>query len=87
MPERTLKTNLKQLRELLADSENIDDEETRRQLADVADTIERVLGESSPDYREAHASIEDVALEFEARHPGFARILSEVTDALAKLGI
>ena len=86
MTEQTLKSSLTQLREQLARPNDLDPE-TRRQLAEVADTIERVLGESSPDYEEAHASIQDVALGFEARHPAFSRILSDVTDALAKLGI
>ena len=87
MPKQTLETNLNQLRELLADPERLDNDDTRRQLAEVADTIEQVLGEASPNYQRAHASIEDAALSFEARHPAFSRILSEVTDALAKLGI
>jgi hypothetical protein len=86
MTEQTLKDSLRELREHLARPETIDPD-TRRQLADVADTIERLLDEPAPDYQEAHASIEDVALGFEARHPAFSRILSEVTDALAKLGI
>jgi hypothetical protein len=86
MPKQTLKANLDQLRELLAEPDKLD-ENTRQQLADVADTIEGVLDETDPDYRAAHVSIEDAALGFEARHPAFSRILSEVTDALAKLGI
>jgi hypothetical protein len=86
MPQQTLKSNLDELRRLLARPENLDDD-MRQQLADVADTIEEVLGEDSPDLKAAHQRIEDVALSFEARHPAFSRILSEVTDALAKLGI
>lgn len=86
MHEQKLKANLDQLRTLLADPENLDDT-ARKQLAEVADTIENVLDEPEPDYRAAHTTIEQAAMEFEARHPAFARILSEVTDALAKLGI
>jgi len=86
MSKETLRQNLSRLREELADPDDLDDE-TRQQLAEIADTIERVLHERSPDYGEAHASIEDAALGFEARHPRFSGILSEVTDALAKLGI
>jgi hypothetical protein len=86
MSEQTLKANLDQLRKLLADPGSLD-EAAREQLADVADTIENVLDESEPDYQAAHSSIEQAAIEFEARHPAFARILSELTDALAKLGI
>lgn len=86
MPEQALKDNLDQLRKLLADPKSLDNE-AREQLAEVADTIENVLDESEPDYQAAHTSIERAAFEFEARHPAFARILSEVTDALAKLGL
>jgi hypothetical protein len=86
MPEQTLKTHLDQLRQHLADPASLD-EDTRRQLAEVADTIETVLDESDPDYGAAYSSIEEAALRFEARHPAFSRILSDVTDALAKLGI
>lgn len=86
MSQRTLKSSLDELRAQLAQPEGLD-EETRRQLAEVADTIERVLGEPEPDYDEAHASVQNIALGFEARHPRFSRILSDVTDALAKLGI
>lgn len=86
MSKQTLINSLEQLRERLSDPAELD-AETRRQLAEVADTIEQVLNEPAPDYQQAHASIEDAALSFEARHPAFSRILSEVTDALAKLGI
>jgi Domain of unknown function (DUF4404) len=86
MPTPTLRDSLIKLRRELENHEELDDD-TRQQLAEIADTIDRVLNESHPDIREAHASIEDAALGFEARHPSFARVLSEVTDALAKLGI
>lgn len=86
MPKQTLQNSLDRLRGQLAEPDQLD-EETRRQLAEVAETIERVLNESEPDVDAAHADIEDIALGFEARHPAFARLLSEVTDALAKLGI
>ncbi len=86
MPERTLKTNLDRIREELAEPQQLD-EETRRELAEVVDTIEHVLKEPAPDYAGAQANIQDKALRFEAQHPRFARILSDVTDALAKLGL
>ena len=86
MAEEQLKTNLKQLRAELETRTGLDDD-TRQELSAIADTIERVLHDPKADYLEAHASAEDAALRFEARHPAFARILSDVTDALAKLGI
>lgn len=86
MPKQTLKNNLKLLREQLDEPVGLD-KETREQLSAVADEIENVLRETDPDFRQAHASVQDAALRFEARHPAFARILSDLTDALAKLGI
>ena len=86
MSTQTLKDSLTKLRRELEAHEKLD-ATTRRELAEIADAIDRVLNEPDPDYREVHASIENAALSFEARHPAFARVLSEVTDALAKLGI
>lgn len=86
MSKETLKRNLQSLRDQLNDPISLDDE-TRKQLGEAADTIEKVLGEPEPDLREAHANLEEIALSFEARHPVFARLLGEVTDALVKLGI
>lgn len=86
MSQQTLKSSLDRLREELADPSKLD-ADARRELAEVADTIERVLDEPRPDYAAAQERIENAALGFEARHPRFARILSDVTDALAKLGL
>ena len=86
MPINTLKANLEKLRGQLAEPQDLDDE-TRQELSEIVDTIEKVLGEPTPNYSEARANIENAALNFEARHPRFSRVLSEVTDALAKLGI
>lgn len=86
MPRKALQTNLDRLREQLRNTHDLDDA-TRRELAEVADTIDDVLGADAPDYESAHTRMQDAALRFEARHPAFARILSDVTDALAKLGL
>jgi hypothetical protein len=86
MSKETLKRNLRSLRDQLDDPISLDSE-TRKQLSEAADTIERVLDEPDADLRHAHASLEEIALGFEARHPVFARLLGEVTDALVKLGI
>ena len=86
MSTDALKKSLTELRTELADRHQLD-QETRRQLAEVADRIEQLLDDSDPDVAEVSARVENAALAFEARHPSFARILSEVTDALAKLGI
>jgi phosphoglycolate phosphatase-like HAD superfamily hydrolase len=86
MPEQTLKRSLEALRRELEQPGDLD-AELRQQLADVADSIEEVLESSVPDYQRAHEETRSAALRFEAEHPSFARVLSEVTDALAKLGI
>ena len=86
MPKQTLKRSLRSLRAQLDDPISLDNE-TRRQLSEAADRIEKVLEEPDADVHEARKSIEEIAVGFEARHPVFARLLSEVTDALAKLGI
>ncbi|MGD8341032.1 MAG: DUF4404 family protein [Gammaproteobacteria bacterium] len=86
MPKEALRTNLDRLREELSNPDNLD-EDTRRQLADIASTIDHVLEAESPDFEKAYTSVQNAALRFEASHPAFARIMSEITDALAKLGV
>jgi hypothetical protein len=85
MARQTLQLKLSRLREQLKHAHDLD-HDTRRELAEIAETIDEVLEADAPDYQSAHKRIENSALEFEARHPAFARILSDVTDALAKLG-
>ena len=85
MTRESLHQNLEALREQLQHAHDLD-AATRRELTEIAETIDEVLEAENPDYQSAQQRIEDAALEFEARHPTFAGILSEVTDALAKLG-
>jgi len=85
MTRESLHQNLEALREQLQHAHDLD-AKTRRELTEIAETIDEVLEADNPDYQSAQQRIEDAALEFEARHPTFAGILSEVTDALAKLG-
>jgi hypothetical protein len=74
MSKETLKRSLQSLRDQLDDPISLD-RETRQQLGEAADMIEKVLDEPDTDLRDAHASIEEIALGFEARHPVFARLL------------
>jgi len=85
MSKQSLQKSLERLRAELADSDDLDPA-TRLELAEVAATIDRLLVNEEPNIEAAHSRIEDAALSFEARHPAFSRILSDVTDALAKLG-
>jgi hypothetical protein len=86
MVPASLKMQLAQLREELARSNTLDPD-ARQALRGVADEIERMLGTSKPDLHSVRERIEATALGFEADHPRFSRLLSEITDALAKLGI
>jgi hypothetical protein len=63
------------------------DAETRALLAHIANDIERVLHEGAPEDAGLADRLETATVKFEASHPKLARALSEVTDALAKLGI
>jgi hypothetical protein len=84
----TLRRNLDRLHEELASGRALDPE-TREMLETVANDIERTLrGEHDADsVRERLDRLEGAALRFEAEHPSFARVLTEVTDALTKIGV
>lgn len=86
MPRNTLRLNLERLHHELAKPQAMDDE-TRALLAHIASDIERVLAEKEPEDTGFADRLETATVKFEASHPKLARALSEVTDALAKLGI
>jgi hypothetical protein len=88
VPTDALRRNLARLHEGLQSAEPLD-AETRELLETVADDIERTLeGEHDPDsVGERIERLEDAALRFEAQHPRFSLILSEVADALTKIGV
>ena len=60
--------------------------DTHERLERLADEIEQALEDEEPDYESVRERVEDAMLTFEAEHPRFSRLLSEVTDTLAKLG-
>lgn len=86
MPKNTLRQNLEHVHRELAKPRAMD-AETRELLADIAADIERVLAEERPEDAGLADRVETATVRFEASHPNLARALSEVTDALAKLGI
>lgn len=86
MSSEDLRRQLDRLHQELAETETLDTE-TREMLENVAHDIERTL-EGQPDAGQSvRDRIEGATLRFEAEHPRFARILGEVTDALAKIGV
>ena len=86
MPQKALKTHLDSLRSELAQADSLD-AETRQMLAELAASIEKTLSSTATNHDSLRERIESTTLEFEARHPNFSRILSEVSDTLAKLGV
>jgi len=86
VPKKTLRINLERLREELATPDALDPE-TRQMLASVAADIDRVLGEEDVQHASLPAKLEELTIRFEANHPKLAGIISEVADALAKIGI
>jgi hypothetical protein len=86
MPKQSLKSQLDQLRDELADADSLDDD-TRALLVEVADEIDQVLDETDPNYRSLRDRIEAATVRFEAEHPRLAGILGNITDTLAKIGI
>jgi len=81
-----LNRDLQRLREELAENRELDPD-TRASLAVLAEDIERVLGEEHAREQSLPDQVRAAASQFEAEHPRLARILSELTDTLAKLGI
>ena len=86
MSEESLRNHLEALRRELAAAERLDGE-TRARLDRLADEIEAALGAEEPDLGSLNERVAAAALRFEAEHPRFARVLSDVTDTLAKLGL
>jgi hypothetical protein len=91
MPRKALREHLANLHDELASAGDLDPA-LRQQLRDVADDIESLLGEPSPepmDAADSHLSerLRLVTVEFEAEHPRLARVIGDVADTLTKLGI
>jgi len=84
MSREDLKKQLERLRAELADAPELD-VETRAALEALASDIERTLEGHGP--QSMRERFEDATLRFEAEHPRFARVLGEVADALAKIGV
>jgi len=91
MPEKALQQHLADLHDELAAASDLDPA-LRRQLREVADEIETLLGApptapTSPEEGQLQERIRLATVEFEAEHPRLARVMSDVADTLTKLGI
>ena len=86
MSKKLLKSHLVALRRELATAKALD-QDTRKQLDALAGDIDAALGERQPDYKALRERVAAATLKFEAVHPRFAAILSDLTDMLAKMGL
>jgi len=83
-----LQRQLASLHEALRDARHLDADE-RAALGAAVDDIRRVLDSSTDDAPGAQHgdALESAAVRLEAGHPGLARAIRSVLDALAKAGI
>lgn len=87
MASEKLRQSLQSLHRELSDPEAVD-EANRRLLEQVAEDIERVLDEDDETTADSvRGRFERVAVDFEAEHPRVARVMNEVVEALARMGI
>jgi hypothetical protein len=87
MTRQTLLTSLEKLHEQLGSPTPALDADTRTLLREVAEDIEVLLAQSDPDPASVRDRLEQAAVRFEASHPQLAQTLTQITDALAKLGV
>ena len=89
MPKERLRQLVNSLHEELERTPEVD-AEGRDLLRELTDDIEDLVGHESPqpESRDSAAErVESAAVRLEAEHPRVAGILSEIVDALGRLGI
>jgi uncharacterized membrane protein YccC len=86
VPRQTLRRHVAALRQELVSQDKLDGR-TRELLERIATDVEDVIDENAEESASPRERIESAATEFEAEHPTLARILREVGDTLAKLGV
>lgn len=87
MPATKLREQLEAIRRELARPDAVDDA-NRALLEDLAADIERVLDEEDETTPETvRDRIKKAAVDFEAEHPRIARVMNEIVEALARMGI
>jgi len=92
MTREELANTLTALHQTLSDTTDVDDE-TRTLLLSITADIERVLQKDvgtgdGPDKEESVSGrLQDMVVEFEARHPQIGGLLERLSDGLANMGI
>jgi hypothetical protein len=86
VPRQALRQHLDQLRRELAAQEKLDGR-TRDLLSQLASDVEDIAEDREEKLHSPRERLEAAATDFEAEHPTLARILREVGDTLAKLGV
>lgn len=91
MDRQELLKTLQALHADLSTTERVDPQ-AERLLRKVTADIERLLDEEQPSPEEDDSSslsgkLQEMVLEWEAEHPRIARVIGQVADALANLGI
>lgn len=82
--QEQLKNKLEQLRQSLAEQNNLDDDDVRSLQALDKDIQTLLAGNQS---NEVENRVEQQAIAFEGRHPQMSAILRDVMDILSKMGI
>lgn len=82
--QEQLKNKLEQLRQSLAEQNNLDDDDVRSLQALDKDIQTLLAGNQS---NEVESRVEQQAIAFEGRHPQMSAILRDVMDILSKMGI
>ncbi len=87
MPATKLREQLEAIRRELDDPDAVDDA-NRALLEELAADIERVLDEEDETTPETvRDRMKKAAVDFEAEHPRIARVMNEIVEALARMGI
>jgi hypothetical protein len=86
VPKESLRKDLKRLHAELRAADEIDPD-LAALLDEVVSDIEQLLADQTPRPESLNEKIAAAAVTFEAEHPRLARVLEDLTDTLAKLGL
>jgi hypothetical protein len=86
MTQESLRELLSRVHERLRKAGSVDPE-SRKLLAEVMDDIDRTLRADETAEKRHVPRLENLAVQFEADHPGLAQQLRQLADVLGKAGI